>query len=73
MHGTTKPKFNNVTEILLFHIYMKLNIFRTKNRPSSLLFFHIQKEYVFFSKSQHYLVILFIYLFQADDMYRPLF
>jgi hypothetical protein len=73
MQGPTNPKFNNVSGIVLFHIYMKLNIFRAKNRLLPLLCFYIQKEYVFFSKSQHYLVILFIYLFQADDMCRPLF
>jgi len=28
-------RFNNVSKFLLFHIYMKINMFRARHRPSS--------------------------------------
>jgi hypothetical protein len=35
IHKENPKRCNNVSEFLLFHIYMKLNMFRATHRPSS--------------------------------------
>jgi len=35
IHKKNPTRCNNISEFLLFHIYMKLNVFRATHRPSS--------------------------------------